>query len=106
MGNVLLPSPLDQSTAAASRPKNSTAPVENSAYEAAKAFEGYFLAQVLQNMFAGISADGPFGGGPSEELFRSLLNDEYAKTMARSGGVGIADAVYREILKLQETTTS
>ena len=68
-------------------------------------FEGYFLAQVFQNLFAGLPTDGPFGGGPSEDLFRGLLNDEYAKTIARSGGVGIADAVYREILKLQEVTS-
>jgi hypothetical protein len=28
--------------------------------------------------------------------------DEYGKAFARAGGIGIADAVLREILKMQE----
>jgi len=35
-------------------------------------------------------------------MMRSLLVDEYAKEMTRAGGIGIADAVTREILKVQE----
>jgi Rod binding domain-containing protein len=69
---------------------------------AAQEFEAFFLAQVLDQMFAGISTDGRFGGGSAEGVYRDLLNQEYAKVLSRSGGIGVADAVYREILKLQE----
>ncbi|HBM88208.1 MAG TPA: flagellar biosynthesis protein FlgJ, partial [Rhodobiaceae bacterium] len=34
----------------------------------------------------------------------SLLNQEYAGAMSRSGGVGIADSVFKEILKIQEAS--
>ncbi len=68
----------------------------------AEEFEAVFLSQVLKSMFAGIKTDGPMGGGNGEEMFRSMLNQEYGKILAKSGGVGIADAVYREILKTQE----
>lgn len=69
---------------------------------AAQEFEALFLAQVLNQMFAGVRTDGPFGGGVAEGIYRNMLNEEYAKIIGRVGGVGVADAVYREILKLQE----
>ena len=72
------------------------------AREAAEAFESIFLAQFLDQMFSGIETDGPFGGGFSEGLYRSMMNEEVAKSISRAGGIGIADAVYREILSLQE----
>lgn len=73
---------------------------------AAVEFEQVFIAQMLEQMFAGMPTDGIFGGGNGESIFRSLLNNEYAKLISRSGGVGIADAVHREIIRLQESETS
>ncbi len=70
----------------------------------AEELEGVFLSQVLQPMFANVGAEAPFGGGLAEEMWRSLQVQEYGKAMARSGGIGLADAVMREILKLQEIT--
>lgn len=78
------------------------APVPPAIRRAAEEFEATFLAQMLQPLFQGLSTDGPFGGGPSEGVFRSLLLDEYARATARAGGVGIAQAIERELLALQE----
>ncbi len=72
------------------------------ARQAAEDFEAVFLAQMLSHMFAGIRTDGPFGGGKTEEMFRSVMLDQYGRMIARSGGLGIADSVAAEILKLQE----
>jgi len=69
---------------------------------AATEFESFFLSQVLEAMFAGIRTDGPFGGGHGEGVFRSLLLQEYGRTLAQQGGIGIADAVQRQLLSLQE----
>ncbi len=66
--------------------------------EAAVEFEAVFLSQMLRGMSGGLGADGPFG----KEPFGSLLIDEYARLIARSGGVGIASVVQRELLRLQE----
>ena len=79
--------------------------VANSADPARKAamdFEAVMLTQVLNEMFAGVTADGPFGGGMGEEMFRGLMNQEIAGSIARQGGVGIADAVYNELIQLQQ----
>ncbi len=70
--------------------------------EAAESFEAFFLARMLDTMFSGIKTDGLFGGGNAENIYRSMMNQEYGRLMARAGGIGIADAVEREILRLQE----
>jgi Rod binding domain-containing protein len=67
-----------------------------------KAFEGMFVTQMLGQMFSGIPTDGPFGGGPGEEMFRSLMVDEYGKQLEAQGGLGLSDSVKRELLKMQE----
>lgn len=73
------------------------------AHKAAEQFEAVFLSQMLNTMSEGIKTDGPFGGGQEEKMYRGMLNDQYASAISKRGGVGIADQVYKEILKLQET---
>ena len=72
------------------------------ARQVAEDFESFFLAQVLEHMFAGVPTDGSFGGGSAELVYRSLLNQEFGRALSRAGGLGIADELQREILKLQE----
>ncbi len=76
---------------------------ERAMRKAARDFEAVFIGQMLQPMFAGIKTDGIFGGGHAEEIFRSMLVEEMGKTIASSGGIGVADAVYRELVSIQET---
>jgi peptidoglycan hydrolase FlgJ len=78
------------------------AKTEAQADKAAKDFEAVFINQMIGTMFEGIKTDGPFGGGPAESMFRSLMIDHYSKTIAGQGGFGLADQVKREILRLQE----
>lgn len=72
------------------------------AREAAVEFEAVFLSEMLSPVFEDLETDGLFGGGSGERIYRSLLVQEIGRSMARAGGVGIADAVQREIMKLQE----
>lgn len=72
------------------------------AREAANQFEAVFITQFLGEMFKGIKSDGPFGGGQGEEMFRSLMMDEYGKRIAAQGGFGLSDSITRELLKVQE----
>jgi Rod binding domain-containing protein len=89
----------------ASKPKpalTGAAKTEAEATKAAKDFEAVFINQMIGTMFEGIKTDGPFGGGPAESMFRSLMIDHYSKTIADQGGFGLADQVKREILRMQE----
>lgn len=69
---------------------------------AAEEFEAVFISEMMKPMFAGLSTEAPFGGGKGEEVFRSMLIQEYGKVLAKTGGVGIADAVKNELIKTQE----
>lgn len=68
--------------------------------KAAEEFESIFLSQVLNGLTAGLSSG--LQGGDKDDPFSQMLQDEYAKIVSRSGGVGVADAVLREMLKAQE----
>lgn len=70
--------------------------------QAAEDFEAVFLSQMLQPMFETVPQDGPFSGGSSEKIYRSMMVEETGKAIAANGGIGIADNVYRELLKIQE----
>jgi flagellar protein FlgJ len=65
-------------------------------------FEAQFIASMLENMFVNVDTDGPLGGGDAEKTYRSFMNDEYGKLIAKSGGIGVADHVKREMLRMQE----
>ncbi len=75
---------------------------ETRARRTAEEFEALFLTHMLAPMFENLESDSLFGGGPGAGIYRSMMVREYGKAMARAGGLGIADAVQREILKLQE----
>ena len=80
--------------------------VKGKAKQAAQNFEAMFLSNVFQEMFTGIDGDGPFGGSGALKVWRSFMTDQYAKSFARSGGIGIASMVYDTILKEQGLSAS
>jgi Rod binding domain-containing protein len=73
---------------------------------AAQDFEAVFLGQMFQHMFTGIDGDGPFGGGVGVGIWRSFLTDQYAKSFAKAGGIGLADQVYRSLMAHQEASAA
>jgi len=70
----------------------------------AQDFEAVFLNSMFQHMFAGIDGEGPFGGSGGAGVWRSFLSEEYAKSFAKAGGIGLADPVYRSLLAHQEAS--
>lgn len=69
--------------------------------KAAQDFEAVYISQMITPMFAGIETDGMFGGGNAENIYRSMMIDEYGKMIAQSGGIGLADSVKASILEMQ-----
>lgn len=68
----------------------------------AKDFEAQFIAQMLESMFSTVDTKNALGGSEEEETFQSLMVNEYGKILSRSGGIGVADQIKREMLKMQE----
>ena len=69
---------------------------------ASQDFEAVFLNSMFQQMFTDINGDGPFGGSGATGVWRSFLTDEYSKSFAKAGGIGIATQVYRSLMAHQE----
>jgi len=70
--------------------------------QAAVDFEAVFIAQMLKPMMESVPTDSLMGGGHAEKMFRSMMVEEVGKSVAARGGVGLADEVFSELLKLQE----
>jgi flagellar protein FlgJ len=107
-----MPSPVDFSASLASIGDAQSAQAQSALHVKAKAkasseqFEAVFLNSMFQQMFTGIDGDGPFGGSGSLKIWRSFMTDQYAKSFAKAGGIGIASHVYDELLKHQGLTAS
>lgn len=82
------------------RPPIAGAGSEASMRKSARDFEAQALGFLLQPMFATVdNAKSAFGGGAAEAQWRPMLVEAFAASAVRAGGVGIADAVYRELLR-------
>jgi flagellar protein FlgJ len=73
--------------------------------KSAQDFEAMALGEMLKPMFNTVdTSKGLFGGGVGEATWKPMMVDEMAKSIAQNGGVGIADEVLKEMLRIQETT--
>ncbi|MDI9349137.1 MAG: rod-binding protein [Candidatus Symbiobacter sp.] len=59
-------------------------------------FEAMFLEEMMKPMFEGVrKPNAMFGGGHGEEVFQSLMVQQYAKSFAQRGGIGVAQQIER-----------
>ncbi len=64
-------------------------------------FEAMFLNSMFSQMTSGIKGEGPFGDTPGTGVWRSMLTEQYSKSFAKAGGVGISNDVYRTLILQQ-----
>lgn len=70
--------------------------------EACKEFEAYFLNVMFKEMRKTISSEKK---SSSEQTFMEMLDDEYAKKAANTGGIGLASFMYRQMKRENSATT-
>jgi peptidoglycan hydrolase FlgJ len=68
-------------------------------------FEAMFLNSMFSQMTSGLKGEGPFGDTPGTGVWRSMLTEQYSKSFAKAGGVGIANEVYRTLILQQAGRT-
>ena len=64
-------------------------------------FEAMFLNSMFSQMTSGLKGEGPFGNTPGTGVWRSMLTEQYSKSFAKAGGVGISKDVFRELILQQ-----
>jgi len=75
--------------------------VQAKAKTQAENFEGMFLNSMFSQMTNGLQGEGPFGNTIGTGIWRSMQIEQYSKSFAQAGGVGIAKNVYRTLIMQQ-----
>lgn len=71
--------------------------------KAARDFEAMFMSEMMGHMFNGVKTDPMFGGGHGEDMFRSMMVQEYGKSMASSPqGTALSQQLERAMIQMQE----
>jgi peptidoglycan hydrolase FlgJ len=70
----------------------------------AQDFEAMFLNSMFSQMTSGLKGEGPFGNTTGTGVWRSMLTEQYSKSFAKAGGVGISKNIYRELILRQAKT--
>ncbi|GLR96474.1 MULTISPECIES: flagellar assembly peptidoglycan hydrolase FlgJ [Bradyrhizobium] len=74
------------------------------AQKTATDFEAMFLNSMFSQMTSGLKGEGPFGDTTGTGVWRSMLTEQYSKSFAQAGGVGVATEVYRTLIMQQAKT--
>ncbi len=69
---------------------------------AAEDFEAMFLKEMLQQMFSDKESNELDGDPETDNIYQSMMVEQYGKIIARAGGIGVADYVTRTMLQMQE----
>lgn len=65
--------------------------------EACQQMESIFLHKMITQMRNSIPKSEFFPTSKGEEIFQDMLDEEYAKSMAQAGGIGLADMLYQQL---------
>lgn len=66
----------------------------------AQEFESLFAKQMLDSMRDTLSPDNDlFYGGMAQDIFQDMLYEEYARMLAKTGSLGIAEIIYQQYEK-------
>jgi flagellar protein FlgJ len=63
-------------------------------------FEGLFVGMMMKSMRATVGKDTLTGGGHGEDVYRSMLDQQYADaSVKRGGGLGLAKIIEKDIIR-------
>jgi len=82
---------------------DSSLPGYEKLHKQAVELEGVFLNTLMKEMFSSINTDeDSFGGGFAEETWRGMQSEQFASALAEKGGIGLADQLMSDLLRMQE----
>ena len=66
--------------------------------EACTEFESYFLNMMFKSMRKTVVSNGGiFGKSHAEKIFQDMLDEQMTDKMAKQGGIGLADMMYKQL---------
>jgi Rod binding domain-containing protein len=74
---------------------------QKKAKDQAQDFEAVFLNSMFSQMTSSVKGEGPFGDTTGTGVWRSMLTEQYSKSFAKAGGIGISNDVFRTLILQQ-----
>lgn len=72
-------------------------------WKAAQNFESMALSEFLKPMFDTVDLSRtPLGGGEAEQQWKPMMIDALAKQITAAGGIGLAQPVFTQMIRMQE----
>jgi flagellar protein FlgJ len=66
-------------------------------YESCQDLESIFMSSILNSMRATITRSELLPRGLADDVYESMLYDEYAKDISKTGSMGLADIIYQQL---------
>ncbi|HEY9722668.1 MAG TPA: rod-binding protein [Oscillatoriaceae cyanobacterium] len=66
-------------------------------YKACQDFEGVMLGLVFKEMRKSVQSSDPLDQGQAQDIYHGMLDDAMSKSMATTGGIGLAEDLYRQL---------
>ena len=67
--------------------------------KASKDFEGILVKEILKSMRSTLTNGGMFGTGIAGEIYSDMMDDAVASKIAGRGDMGLADIIYKQMVK-------
>lgn len=70
--------------------------------EACESFESYFIQTMFREMRkTSFDENGFIAKSQAEKMFTDMMDEETAKTAAKTGGIGLADMMYKQMTQFK-----
>jgi flagellar protein FlgJ len=62
-------------------------------------FEGLFIGMMMKSMRETVGKDKLTGGGHGDDVYRSILDQEYVTAAVKRGGFGLAKQIEKDVIR-------
>lgn len=76
------------------------------AKKVAQDFEGLFIGMMMKSMRETVAKDKVTGGGHGEDVYRSMLDEQYVAAAVKRGGFGLAKHIEKDIIRQENKKLS
>lgn len=77
-------------------------PKDHPLWQAAQGMEANFMKEMVRNMRKTVQESPEMENSRGYQIFRGMLDDQYAEDAVKSQGIGLAELIVRQVLEAQE----
>jgi Rod binding domain-containing protein len=77
-------------------------PKDHPLWQAAQGMEANFMKEMVRNMRKTVQESPEMEQSRGYQIFRGMLDDEYADAAVKQQGIGLAELIVRQVMEMQE----